>query len=408
MIETKERSSSEELILSEDAVVTMPVTNTPVPPKKESRFRRKRSRFLPFLGIYALILCLVCVGLLIGFANYLTEYEARTPNKALNEYIEWIKNKNFDAIYTAAGFSETVFNGKQDYLQYFERIYAGSPDEIILRERPTTDQNSKQYSVYFDDKRVDIVNLIPRQDDSGWIVVPQLTYHSDCVVYAAPEIRITVNEQELSLLGITGTAKQTDIFNGLHDSEYYPAVHAYTLSGFLNPPSIEALTLSGEVCKVVTDPKKPNTLLVIAPSSDEKRAEQERLGIEAAFTYAKFIARDAGRNTLLKLIYKKSELYDSIRNFSNAWFSKHDSYEFKNVRVHDIVQFTQEDFSCEVEFEPYYTTEEKTYKGEPVHYRIVFLKNEEQWQIISLTPVADHNTSTTTDNSQATTTSTTQ
>ncbi len=409
MIEQKERSSlSDNAIYSEDAPITMPVFEDVALSAKKRSKPPKRNRFLPFLGVYALILLLACIGLLLGFSNYLTDYEASTPNSALNQYVDWVKTKNFDAIYTAAGFTETVLNNKQDYLQYLQRVYEGTPKEITLRERPTTDKNKQQYALYFDDTRVDILELTPHEDKSGWTVVPQLTYQEDCIIYASPETRITVNGQDISLLGITSVPRQTDLFYGLHDTELYPLVNAYTLSGFLNKPTVEALTLSGEVCEILSDADKPNHYFAVPPCSTETQQEQETLAAEAAFTYAKFIARDTVRNALLHLIYKESELYDTIRNFSNAFFTKHDSYEFKNVKVHPIRRFTELDFSCEVEFEPYYTTEEKTYKGETVHYRITFLKIEEQWKVISLTPVTNTDTQTTTsDTNQSITTSTT-
>jgi hypothetical protein len=407
MIEQKEPSSPfEELVFSEDALVDMPVIDDEIVLDKKEKKPSKRRRFLPFLGVYALLLLTACIGLLIGFSHYLTDYETSTPNAALDEYIKWVKTENYEAIYTAAGFTESVLNDKQDYLQYLQRVYEGTPHEITLRERPTTDDNKKQYSIYFDDKRVDILNLIPKQDNNGFVVVPQLAYQDECVIYAAPEMRITVNGQDISLLGVQATPKQNDVFYGLHDAAQYPVVNAYTLSGLLNPPTIEALTLTGEACTLISNPNRPNSYFVSPPCSAQQ--ELETLATEAAFTYAKFIARDAGRNTLLKLIYKESELYDSIHNFSNAYFTKHDSYEFTNVKIHSQLRFTEQDFSCEVEFEPYYTTEGKTYQGETVHYRITLLNIDEKWQLIALKPVADNHTqTTTTDTNQATTTSTT-
>lgn len=407
MIEQKERSSTNELIFSEDTLVAMPVVDSEETAPEKEKKNKKRRRFLPFLAIYASLLLIVCAGLLIGFSNYLVKYEAATPNAALDEYINWIKTENFDAIYAAAGFSENIFNNKQDYLHYFQRIYGGSPKEITLRERPTTDENRQEYALYFDDTRVDILDLISRQDGDGWTVVPQLSYQEDYTIYAAPDTRITVNGQDISLLGVPSEPKQNDVFYGLHTTDSYPTILAYTLSGFLNPPTIEALTLSGESCALTTNDDKAHQLYAVLPLSSTQQTELENMAIEAAFTYAKFIARDAGKNSLLKLVHKDSSLYDSIRNFSNVWFPAHDSYEFKNVRVHSVRRFTEQDFYCEVEFEPYYTTEGATYKNENAHYKISFLKFDDVWKLIALTPVQDTTVSTTTDSTDQTTTSTT-
>lgn len=391
-------------ILIEDAFVEMPHSK---PPKRKNVF--KRNRFRPFLAVYAILLFVLSGGALFAFNTTLADYEAATPNAALRQYEEWLRNKDYLSIFQSAQFTETPLNDKDSYLQYFARVYNGTPTAITFRERAAKTEGQKQFSVYFDNTRVDILDLVPLKEQNGWRVVPQLVYQNDYLVYAAAETRVTVNGQDFSLLGITPTPVQETVFCGLKDTSLYPTVNCYTLSGLLNPPIIEGLTLSGETCTVTHDAANPQQIYVLVACSEETRIQQEELAKTAAFTYAKFVTRDASLNELLPFIYKESSLYDTIRRFGNDWFSSHESYKFTDEELQNPIRYTNRDFTYEVKFQPYYIKGGRTHKGELVHNRLTFLKFGDDWKLISLTPVADNSDSTTasTNANNATTTATT-
>ena len=123
----------------------------------------------------------------------------------------------------------------------------------------------------------------------------------------------------------------------------------------------------------------------------------------AATTYAKFIARDANRNAILALVYKDTALYSALKNFSNYWFTPHDSYEFKDLKVFNHYQYTESDFTCEVSFQPVYYRKNKTFNWEPAHYRITFIKIEDTWKVVSLVPATPINSDSATDDTGDTT-----
>lgn len=393
---------TDEAVLSEDAVVLMPET---VITEKVTKRKKKPRRFWPFLLTYSIVLLVLITGALAALNIFLTNYEAATPNAALNQYVEWLQAKNYTAIYEAAELKETAFNDKNAYLQYFSRIYGGEPNEIKLRERPTKSEEPQQFSVYFDDKRVDILNLLPPDDkNNNWRLVPQIVYQEDYVIYASPDVRVTVNGEEISMFGISPTDGRESVFHGLDDISLYPDINCYTLSGLLNPPEIKALSLSGEDCTILNKEKEPYIFRVMNACSEETNLEQEEFAKNAAFTYAKYTARDAQRATLLKLVYSKSDLYAAIKNFSNQYFPKHQSYEFKDVELTNLMRYTDSDFSCEVKFQPYYTRNGKVHKGEYVHYRMSFFVIEDEWKMATLSFVADNSSTSSSTTESSTTT----
>lgn len=391
-------------VLSEEALPT---------PKKV----KKKKGFLIGLGVYFAVL-LVLIGVAMWFLHgHLVTYESSLPSTALNRYIELVKEKNFEAIYEQSGFEETLLNDKDEYLRYLENIYNGNPTEITLRRRASSVEGIEEYALYFDDKRMSILYLSGKEENghASWQVTTKLVYQPDYTIICSADSEITVNGESISLLGFTPEEIQQDVFSGAKDPSVYPTIYQYTLSGFLNEPQIEAVNLNGEAYELVRDVKKPTVFRLKHPQSEEEKTVMDTTAINAATTYAKFIAKDATRKDFQKLVYKNCAFYDVISKFNNEWFNKHDSYEFKDVQVNNTFQFSDTDYRCDVTFQPVYKQHGKEIYAEPAHYRITFLFVEEQWLVTSLSivnndeaPATGSTTSSTTFTSNTTTTTTNQ
>lgn len=360
-------------------------SSPPSPPKK----KKKR-----FFGIGLLLYTLLLSGLIGGvlwFLNLqLAQYESTTPNAAFEQFSAWIRQNNFEAIFEHSDFETTPLNTKKEYLRYLEKVLGGDPTDITFRERVSANEEEKLYSLYFDDTRVGIVALV--QKENRWQVNLQPVFLEEYTIIAGNDARISVNGVDISFLGLVGEEIQTTVFSGATVPSVYPRVYRYTLTGLLNEPTIEALSLNGESCPVVNDKNDPQTRLILHPSSQEEWDVKAAFATEGATTYAEFIARDATRTELSKLIYKETSLYKAIRNFSNQWFSSHDSYEFQDMKLYNDFSYTDSDFTCDVSFQPVYTKNGKVLESEEAHYRITMLYLEDQWKIISLTPVTSENT----------------
>ena len=410
MLEQKERTDS--AILAEDAELDNPVLDDEslpaiIIPDLESPAPKKKRGFLKGLSIYAAIL--VVIGVLgVWFLHaHLAKYEAGTTNAALHTYMEWVETKNYEAIFQAAGFEEGGLNTKQEYLTYFETVFADATD-LSVREKPTTD-GSKRYALYSGNRR--LVNLTlspnPEGNGSGWYASTELTYQKPFTIVASDDIRLTVNGTDINLLSLPSQEVQSSVFPTAEKAEpELPVIREYTVEGLLNPPTVTALSLSGETCTVVTEGQ---TLRVVLPETDEVKKINQDFAVEVATTYAKFVAKDATRTKLLSYIHDDSVFNKTIRNFSNVWFSKHEAYEFRNITVTNYGSYSSSDFFCTVSFDPYYTREGKVIAESPVHYRMTFLRDGDSWLLYNLTQATAEESGlgeTTTGNGSATTTTT--
>lgn len=396
----------EENVQVEDTVMEVPV----YPELEEDTAAlkpRKKRLFWKLLTVYfALFIVLTTVGLWF-FYNHLRAYEAATPTAALDSYIQWIRDHDYEAIFAASDFEETILNTKDEFIKYLGRLYAGDTATLTVREKSLSADagvadNRKEYSIYMDGKRVCGLTLLknPEWGETAWSYVTEIQYQPTTTVYTADDTRITINGVDLSLLNLPSTPSQTTVLGGAKDPNALPLVSCYTIEKLLNPPTIEALTLSGDACNVVQT--EPASYHVYYPVADALRTEREELAKNTAFKYAEFVARDAERADVLKLVYKDSDLYSTIRNFSNHWFTGHDSYKFTDVVVSNYTQYTRSDFSCEVFFQPVYTRKKQVIESTPFHCRLTFVLIGEEWQLLSLTQMT-----TTTESTESTTAQTT-
>ena len=372
--------------------------------------KRKKTRFWKGLSVYAvLLIAVVAVGLWF-FYSFLEKYEAATPNAALERYLTWVSMEDYESIYESSGFEESHLNTKEQYIHYFKNLYDNA-DDLSLREQVTTDDSVHRYSLYSGKEKLSNIVLArdPEGDGSSWYVSTELQYQEPFTVIASGDVRLSVNGTEINLLQLKATEIQKSVFPTVEDAEItLPVIQQYTIEGLLNPPTVTALTLGGEECIVKQDGQ---TIPVFAPATDTQQKELEDLAIEAATTYARFVARDASRTTLLEYVHKDSELYQTIRNFSNVWFNTHEGYDFHDIAVSAFNRYSSDDFTCIVSFQPTYLFEGETVTAAPVNYRMTFLYTEDAWMLYSLTQTTANNkdgdtTTTTSSETETTTTAT--
>lgn len=375
-------------IVVEDAALEVPVIvpgddeptlmlPDPLPPRRKPRFFRGLCLY------FVIVLAVILVGLWF-FYSYLAKREAATPNAALQRYMDWVIAGDYESIYQTSGFEESLINNKESYLRYLETLYKDASD-LTVRQQVTTDTEVTRYSLYSGSKRLSTLLLARSAEGDGtaWYVTTDLAQQPTYTVTAAEDVRLTINGVDVSLLSLPSAEVQSEVFPTAEGATVTtPTVRRYTLDNLLTPPTVAALTLGGEDCTVVTEGE---SIYVFSPETADDRTTHEQLAVEAAKTYAKFVAKDASRTQLLKIIHKDSQLYQTIRNFSNVWFNKHESYEFRNVEFAKYTRYTADDFSCVVSFQPIYMRNGKPIQSTPVCYRMTFLRVEGEWTLYALT-----------------------
>lgn len=385
------QSERNDPVLSEDAVVTMSLSSKKAASSAKTKRNRRSRWFLIALCLYfVLLMAAVGYGLFRLYAS-LAHYQEATPTAVLDQYIRWVENNDYEAIYDSSGFEETLLNPKKAYLQYLERIYGGDPDEITLQETLSADPDRRYYTVCFDGEPVNRILLTGSASD--WKVTTEIIGEPSYTIYAGAEMRLTLNGDDVTLLGLDFEEIQNTLFAGTETTGIYPSVLRYTIDGLLNPPVIEALTLDGSSCAVTADERDPHVLYVTPVTTDDEKTRLEEQAATVATTYAAFIARDAKRAEVLSYLIEDTDFYKTVKKYDNSKFDRHTAYEFQDLQVLNFSRITEDDFTCDVKIQPVYTYKKKTFNGDPIHYRLTFLKIEDEWLLLSLETVTQEPTS---------------
>ncbi len=368
--------------------------------------QRKKHRFFKGLCVY-FVLMLAAIAVLLWFLyNHLVQYEAATPNAALRSYLTWVETGNYEALYESSGFEETTLNDKAAYLAYVEDLY-GDADNLEVREQSSGDDAVRRYTLYSNDTRLSTVVLARSTEGNGdtWYATTELVYKEAFTVTASDDVRLQVNGIDLHLLSLPSTDISDTLYPQDEDSTLtLPTIRTYTLEGLLGEPEITALTLNGDSCTVLRDGQE---FCVLYPTTEAEQQADEDFAVQAATSYAKFVAKDAERSEILSLIHKESPLYDTVRTYSNTWFGEHQSYEFLDTAVTEYRQYSATDFSCVVSFRPIYYRNGKRIENPTLHYQMSFVRTEDGCVLYSLQQQAAEDTTTdgTTDSTSTTTAS---
>lgn len=384
-------------ILSEDATVTISLAV-----KRSGSSRSKTKRHSP---LFRILICLYAVLLVVGigfglyrFNTALKAYQQATPTEVLNQYLHWVETRDFEALFVNGGYEETLLNSKKEYVKRLEQLYAGEPDTITLQEQIRANDEYQLYTVCFDDKPVAVAQLTNTED--GWQITTILEPLAPYTVYVGSDMNVTLNGDNLTLLGVPCTTVSDRFFSGASSADAYPDILQYTISGLLNPPTIEALTLSGIPCSLIADSNDPQILYIRYVPAPTEQETMESVAADMAFQYTAFLAKDAKREDVLANIYPETVLYQQVTDYDNSGFEKHTAYEFQDLKVFNSCWNTEDDFSCEITFQPVYTYKKKTFEGEAVHYRLTLLKVEDEWKLLSLVDVEPPASSENTDKTQ--------
>ncbi|WP_312640892.1 hypothetical protein [Hydrogenoanaerobacterium sp.] len=345
--------------------------------------KKKKYRFLIGLGIFFAVLLIAIAGGLFYLWGYLERYEANTPNAALQRYVDLLKAGDYETIYATSGFEETRFAGKEEYINYIKTLYKGKLDNASFIKKASKTPDTQLYDLYLDKKRAGSLEVVPSAVGSAhrWAARAPLNYFGSVTIDAPSHVKVLVNGKELTGSEIISRDRAVEYYKGVHQQELAPKQMRYEVKGLLLPPTVTAQKNSGEPC-MVAETSKTN-YYVLAPVNTAKQKQHQELLEKAAKTYAAFITQDASFSELWQYLNVQTEFYNAIKDFYNGWYIPHDSYECRNIKISELTEFSENDFTGNISFDYVIKkgTQEYVY---PSSYQLSFIKLEEQWKLVNI------------------------
>ncbi|MBQ6356910.1 MAG: hypothetical protein IJI52_07420 [Solobacterium sp.] len=349
--------------------------------------RVKTGRQFYFFLLKLFLSAAVVLGAGLGYLWYwLERYEAESINGAMTTYFERVGNQDWDGLYQDDVDYFVEFNSKEDVAEYLFSTYNGKNSWGLTTSFSWTDGKNEFYNVYYEREQICIIELTKPAGSKTWKVrtlSPSGEYYFD---------DYTGNGFTINNVDITNNAayyKELTIpygFRNLELDEKMPKAAEYLVRGFIHTPDIE---LKQPQTDMYVRDHTTNLYYIGKKPTEEQLAEFTEEIETVSVDYCKYITRDGTFYSLNRHLYPYTEFYNNIRGFDNQWFASHESIEFRNMKVFDVMPVGENAFIGSISFDYIVSTTSvnRTYSNT---YQLFFVKNSQNdWKLTNLVIVYD-------------------
>ncbi len=341
--------------------------------RKSVRERAKVEKgfYLKLLKIF-LITNLIGGGILSFIYYRLQDYEKTTPTGAIRKYLEYIKADDYEAVYEESKLVFAQFNPKEAYIEYLKTMYEGvNLDNATFARQSYSNDEFTYYNLNVDNNTVSTLQL--KKDDKEYHV-RTLTSVWNFNFDVIDGVSFSINDYLVDSGYTVEQQTKTAAFSNLSDQENVPTITRYHLDNLVNIPDI---VVNDQNYKAVKDVIEDQFYIGRIPDSEEI-IELEALIKKTAETYSKYITEDETFYNLRKLLNRNTTFYTGVASFNNGWYSLHDSVEFLNTNIYDVIYLSDNSFIGTIKYDYQVIAGDKT-QNYPTIYQLFFLKENDKW-----------------------------
>ena len=343
-------------------------------------------------AFYSNLLRFFIASIIIGIITcaylwfWLYQYERQSVNGALNQFMTDIYNRNWDRIYYDDTRYFQELNTKEavsDFLLYVAEATEMKPGgcTFIWVE---DDGISEYYDVYYRQQKIMTLETYKPERSNTWKV----------------RAVIGANIFDIETLGVSSfrinNIPITEDFS--HDSDIVPsAFQGYGLDEKL--PTVTQYHIKNQVSEPDIEPERSIDLAVRDHSSNRyyvgtapTPAQYGEFATEitdTAMAYCEYITEDGTLLDLKKHLLPGTVFYDALNSFDNQWFTTHESVEYQNIELSDILPIGDNAFIGAIKFD-YVVTATNVSQTYSNFYQMYFIKDAEgAWKCINIYTVSN-------------------
>lgn len=337
---------------------------------------------------YLLRIVIVTIGICAVGLGYLyiwlQRYEKRSINGAMTNYMYAVQNHKWDRIYKDDTTYFTELNSQEGMQAYLLTLYgnvkAGGTTFAWVETNEET--GMRYYDVYYQGNKVGTLECVKPEGSEEWkvrTVVTGGTYTVDVIGRA--DFTVNGYDVEDSLPSEGGHIPW--FAEGMGIDNLMPETTRYTIENLVSPPVLST-TSSNDV--IVRD--YSGNHFYIGPQADSESMEEfKETTQETAEAYSKFISEDGTLYNLLSYLYPNTNFYTAMKGFNNQYFSTHNSIEFLNMEIDEIMPFGDYAFFSTISFD-FHVTSDTTERTSPTKYQIHYVKSNGQWLATNIITVS--------------------
>lgn len=331
--------------------------------------------FWPKALTFGLICCAAGGAALFWLWGALERYEASTPEAAILRNIQMVQG---DVEYEVpADLLPSRFANAQQYRAAARDLVGQMPaqrDELRFLKKESGDV--VRYIVEDEDgTRADFV-LYPKENGwDAWLQVPSLA----AVTVRAPEgVALALDGLRLD----EDEPAQTQPVPGFEElGEQAPRQCVWQVEGLLELPELAAQSELG-ACTVQWE--TPLSATVTVQPDDRDAAELEAFFGDCARRYARYVSADLSFGELSGRLVRDTQLYESLRTFDSSWYVSHDSTDFEEFAISELVWHGPDAASGTVRFNYIVYKQGLRPRSYPSEYRMHAVRQDGGWKLLNL------------------------
>lgn len=354
-------------------------------PRKTYQERlRFGGRFYKRLLILIAACLLICAGGLGYLWYWLERYETKSVNGAMTRYMEKVGNHEWHEIYLENTENFLELNDEATYTTYLVWLYGDRNVGGMTFAYSGGDDYSTYYDVYYQQEKLCALEVRKPEGSATWKVrtVSQDHEYTFDVIDGAS---FSINGHQID----DGYSHEDNILPyGFRDTEYpdwLPKVKRYKIGSFIAAPGIDP-DRSNDI--VVRDSTDSHFYIGPAPTAEQKEIFTKEVQ-DTTIAYCEYITQDGTFYALNQHLFPNTDFYYAITGFDTRWFSEHDSIEFANMEVFDLIPVGDRAFIGSVSFDYIVTAGElrKTYSST---YQLFFMQDDYgNWLLTKLSIISD-------------------
>ncbi len=326
---------------------------------------KKKSRFWLGFRIYMGILAVLVIVLLIYVWNTMKKYEKAQPEQVVGQIAQELENGDVSSI---GDTTSNKFESAEEYTDIFVESVKGK-ELTYAKDADSYDSQAPVYDIISGENIVAKVTLketrhytkmaiLAMSDWEVSTVEAMVSGGSNNVKVTVPSsYKVSINGVELGEEEQSGEAKEMEGFTYVAEYVAVPKTITYEVKGLLNIPQLAVTDAAGNNVDVSSYTDYSDVNMGYAVS--EMPAELKEYVIKASEDYSNFFSRDlngCGESTAcLQPYFPEGSYYidmaETYRQEDMWMFSKHNAPVFSNVNVSNYIQYSDDCFSCEVQFD---------------------------------------------------------
>ena len=327
-----------------------------------------------------IVLSIGC-GYLYGWLYY---YEKHSINGALTQYVKDVTDRKWDKVYREDSRYFTELNTKEAVTDFLFYVYGDKKPGGMTFSFANKDEKYQYYDCYYRQSYIATLQIVKPENSSVWKVRTLIGSNNYDVE--------TINDSTFRINDIPITTDYD------HDAEQVPGPYkGYELDDRL--PKVTRYYIGNIVGTPAIVPENENNIVVrdhtasrylIGPKPDaEQRSDFATAINDTAMAYCKYITEDGTLYDLKQHLLPGTVFYDAISSFNNQWFTTHESIEFKNVEIFDLLPIGENAFMGSISFD-YVVTATNVQQTYSNNYQMFFIKDSSgDWKCINIYTVSN-------------------